>query len=101
MSIKRNSYSAEFKTKVIFEHLSWTTINSLASKYQISPTNIQKRKSIFLKNISSVFETSTNKKDEYYQKLIDDLTNQIWQLTIQLNRLKKKLDPSHTIKDLI
>ena len=48
MSRKRTVYKTEFKTKLVLEVLKGEqTINEIASKYNVTPNNIQNWKKIF------------------------------------------------------
>jgi putative transposase len=59
---KRNRYTAEFKAKVVLELLrEESTLNQVASKYQLNPQMLSQWKSEFVKNSSTVFERG---KDE-------------------------------------
>lgn len=51
MSVKRKSYSAEFKAKLVLEVLEGEkTINEIASAYEIIPKNLINWKQQFLEN---------------------------------------------------
>lgn len=57
MSTKRKTYSAEFKAKVVLEVLEGNeTLNQIASKYELLPTNLKNWKTIFLENMSLAFD---------------------------------------------
>jgi len=69
MSTKRKTYSADFKAKVVLEVLeAEQTINEIASKYELLPTNVKNWKKMFLENMSLAFDKSTVVK-EYKAKL--------------------------------
>ena len=67
--MKRRSFSAEFKTKVVLEAISGEKeINQLAKEHSIAPNLIRNWKTEFLSNASSVFDT---KRDvEVTEKLV-------------------------------
>ena len=60
MSVKRKSYSSEFKAKLVLEVLEGEkTINEIASKYEILPVSLKSWKNQFLENMSLAFDKST------------------------------------------
>jgi putative transposase len=64
MSTKRKTYSADFKAKVVLEVLeAEQTINEIASKYELLPTNVKNWKKMFLENMSLAFDKSTVVKE--------------------------------------
>ena len=69
MSVKRKTYSAEFKAKLVLEVLKEEkTINEIASKYGMVPKNLINWKKQFLENMSLAFDKSVVVK-EYKKKL--------------------------------
>ncbi len=89
----RRKFSAEFKSKVCLEALKeQQTIEALAKKYDLHPTQINTWKKEFLQNSAVVFEkegngSSPNEKDQ----LIQALYAQIGELKVANDFLKKKL----------
>lgn len=91
---KRNSYTAEFKSKVVLEVLAEiSTINEIASKHGVSPVVINRWKKEFLERASEVFkkgpsdaEKELNEKEEH----IANLERKVGQLTYEVDWLKKK-----------
>ena len=60
MSTKRKTYSADFKAKVVLEILeAEQTINEIATKYELLPTNVKNWKKMFLENMSLAFDKIT------------------------------------------
>ena len=60
--MKRRRFNSSFKTKVVLDALSGRyTVQELARKHEVHPTQINKWKSHFLKNASSVFENGSDK----------------------------------------
>ena len=60
MSTSRRKFSKEFKAKVVLESLKEReTIESLARKYELQPTQISLWKAQALKNFGSLFATDT------------------------------------------
>ncbi len=87
----RRKFSQEFKTKVVLEALKEReTIESLAKKYELHPTQISTWKALALENFKKVFSTDNVKEKE---PSIDPekLYAQIGQLKVENDFLKKKL----------
>ncbi|MFT5660718.1 MAG: transposase-like protein [Sulfurimonas sp.] len=60
MSVKRKSYSADFKAKLVLEVLEGEkTVNEIVSAYGVLPLSLKNWKKQFLKNISLAFDKST------------------------------------------
>ncbi len=88
----RRKFSAEFKAKVVIEALKErSTIEQLARKYELHPTQINTWKKEAVSNMSAVFQT--NKTDERIndEKQTEKLYAQIGQLKVENDWLKKKL----------
>jgi len=91
MSKSRRVFGKDFKAKVVLEALrEKETLEVLAKKYELLPTQISLWKSEAIKNISSVFvqEKVVIKKDEISS---EKLYARIGQLTLENDFLKKKL----------
>ena len=72
MSVKRKSYNAEFKAKLVLEVLEGEkTINEIASKYEVLPLSLRNWKKQFLENMSLAFDKSTVVKE--YKDEIEEL----------------------------
>jgi len=97
MSVKRKSYSAEFKAKLVLEVLeAEKTVNEIASKYEVLPASLKSWKKQFLENMSLAFDKSTvvkEYKDEIVtlQKDNDALAKKVGNLTIEKDFLEGKL----------
>jgi transposase len=91
MSTTRRKFSKEFKSKVVLESLKEReTLESLAKKYELTPTQISTWRSLALKNFGNVFTSdSPESKDEGVDTQI--LYAQIGELKVQNEFLKKKL----------
>jgi len=64
MSVKRKSYSADFKAKLVLEVLEGEkTINEIASAYGVIPLSLRNWKKQFLENMSLAFDKSTVVKE--------------------------------------
>jgi transposase-like protein len=89
----RRKFSAEFKSKVCIEAIKeQQTIEALAKKYEVHPTQINTWKKEFLQHSSFVFEKEGkgNSADEKDQ-LIQALYAQIGEQKVAIDFLKKKL----------
>ncbi len=87
----RRKFSKEFKSKVVLEALKErTTIEELAKKYELQPSQISTWKSHALSNFGNVFQSDASKEKE---KGIDPekLYAQIGQLKVENDFLKKNL----------
>jgi transposase len=91
MSRTRRVFGKEFKARVVLEALKEKeTLEVLAKKYELLPTQISLWKSEAIKNISAVFalEKEVVKKEEIPT---EKLYARIGQLTLENDFLKKKL----------
>ena len=87
---KRKTYSSGFKTKVVLEVLQERdTVQEIARKYELHPSQISTWKSQFVSNASSVFEKDTPKAEDDKEK--DALFKKVGQLQLEVDFLKKVL----------
>ena len=106
MSVKRKSYSADFKAKLVLEVLEGEkTINEIASSYGVLPVSLKNWKQQFLENMSLAFDKSTVVKEykdeiETLQKSNDELAKKVGNLTIEKDFLEGKL-VSLVLKDIL
>jgi putative transposase len=97
MSVKRKSYSADFKAKLVLEVLEGEkTVNEIASRYEVLPVSLKSWKKQFLENMSLAFDKSTVVKEykgqiEVLQKGNDALAKKVGNLTIEKDFLEGKL----------
>lgn len=94
MKKARRTFSAEIKAKVAIEAIKEVkTISELAQIYQVHPNLISLWKKEFLSNAGRVFDSGKDKAEQIkkLQKEKDDLIQQIGQLTVDNNWLKKKV----------
>jgi transposase-like protein len=91
MSTTRRKFSKEFKSKVVLESLKErVSLEVLAKKYELAPTQISTWKSQALKNFSHLFSSdSSEQKAKGVETQI--LYAQIGQLKVENDWLKKKL----------
>ena len=88
----RRKFSAEFKSKVCIEALKeQQTIEALAKKYELHPTQINSWKKEFLQNSAACFEKDGKSAGDDKDQLIQALYAQIGELKVANDFLKKKL----------
>lgn len=94
MATQRKTYSAEFKSKVAIEAIrGFHTINELAAEYGVHPHQISMWKSQLLQAAPGVFSGRADQKEKEGEELRDQLYQQIGQLKVELDWLKKKVGP--------
>lgn len=94
MKRSRRTFSAEFKAKVALEAIKEVkTISELAQHYQVHPNVISLWKKEFLSKADQVFSGSKDGTEQIkkLEKEKQELIQQIGQLTVDNNWLKKKL----------
>jgi len=97
MSRTRRQFTAEQKTKIVLEVLqNETTLNQVASKYEIAPKVIITWKKQFLENASLAFEPAKVVQEfkseiEELKKENDELARQLGKTTIERDFAVKKL----------
>lgn len=88
----RRKFSADFKAKVVLEALrERSTIEELARKYELHPTQINAWKREAMNNMSSVFGTDKSEAAADNEQQIEKLYAQIGQLKVENDFLKKRL----------
>jgi transposase-like protein len=92
MEKTRKRYSAEFKAKVALDAIKETeTLSQLSSKYTITSAQISEWKKQLLEGALMVFDPPKQGKERTEEQLINRLYQQIGQLNVELDWLKKKL----------
>ena len=92
MSKKAKQYSATEKTKIVIEAIkAEMTIAQISSKYGVHATQIQAWKKRGIENLVSGFQVKPATKDPDNQDLIKQLYEQIGQLSVERDWLKKNL----------
>ena len=87
----RRNHSAKFKAKVALEAVKGIkTLSELASKYEVHPNQIRKWKQQLLDQISDLFVDKRRRKSNDDEKLKEQLYQQIGQLKVENDWLKKK-----------
>ena len=97
MSVKRKSYSADFKAKLVLEVLeAEKTVNEIASKYEVLPVSLKNWKKQFLENMSLAFDKSTVVKEykdeiEELKKSKDSIAKKLGETIVEKEFLVEKL----------
>ena len=90
MSKKAKQYSATEKTKIVIEAIkAEMTIAQISSKYGVHATQIPAWKKRGIENLVSGFQVKPATKDPDNQDLIKQLYEQIGQLSVERDWLKK------------
>jgi len=88
----RRKFGAEFKAKVILEALKErSTIEELARKYEVHPTQINTWKREAIANMAAVFGADKSEAIADSEQQTEKLYAQIGQLKVENDWLKKKL----------
>ena len=91
MKKSRRKFSPSFKAKVALEAIKdQLTLQEIASKFDIHPTQISTWKRDFIENSSKVFESKSKSDDTDKEK--STLYSKIGQLQVENDFLKKVLD---------
>ena len=102
MKNKRKSYNPEEKAMIVLEVLrEESTLNEIAQKYEVSPQLISRWKAEFIENMPAVFNKKNTEVEKIKQEHAaekEDLINQIGQLTVDVNWLKKKQQQALELK---
>ena len=91
MKNKRRNHTAQFKAKVALAAAKGDkTIAELASHYEVHPTQIALWKKQLLESLPEIFSNSRQKDRHRQDELTEHLYQQIGQLKVELDWLKKK-----------
>ncbi len=92
MSKKAKQYSATEKSKIVLDAIKGEmTIAQISSKYGVHPTQIQVWKKRGIESLVNGFQAKPTTKDPDNQDLIKQLYEQIGQLSVERDWLKKNL----------
>ena len=87
----RRKFSADFKAKVVLEALKErSTIEDLARKYELHPTQINTWKKEAMTKMASVFGAGNSEEASDHEQQTEKLYAQIGQLKVENDFLKKK-----------
>jgi putative transposase len=96
MATQRNNYGAEFKARVALEALKGhKTINELVSHFGVHPTQINQWKKHLQTELPQIFSMRREKRELDHEALQAQLYQQIGQLKVELDWLKKKSGLGH------
>jgi len=94
MTTPRRSYSAEFKAKIALEAVKGRkTINELAAEQGIHPNQISQWRTQLLEAVPGIFSERGTHREKAAAELQAQLYQQIGQLKVELDWVKKKLGP--------
>jgi transposase-like protein len=87
----RKNYQSEFKAKVALEAVKGRlTINEISKQFGVHPNQISKWKKQFLESLPQIFDNSKQAKTAESEELVNQLYQQIGQMKVELDWLKKK-----------
>ncbi len=90
MTIKK-SYTAAEKAKIALEAAKGqSTINEITQRFGVHSTQILRWKKQLLEKLPELFSDTQKRKDTEQQKLVEQLYQQIGQLSVERDFLKKK-----------
>ncbi len=88
---QRKHYSADFKAKVALEMVKGhKTVSQLASEFNVHPTQLTLWKKQLLDELPAIFSDKRVKTNKEQEALQERLYQQIGQLQVELEWLKKK-----------
>lgn len=91
MKGKRRNHSAQFKVKVALAAIKGDqTVAELASKYEVHATQITQWKKQVLDSLPEIFSQKRVRQQQDQEHLTAQLYQQIGQLKVELDWLKKK-----------
>lgn len=91
MKTPRNRYSADFKAKLALEVIQGNrTLTEIASDAQVHPNLLMQWKRPLLESLPAIFAAKRVKDNKEQEALTDQLYQQIGQLKVELDFLKKK-----------
>ena len=93
MTMQRRQHSGEFKAKVVLEALrAERTLNEIAADYRVHPLQITQWKKVALEALPQVLSSRRGNQSKEDEALKAALYQQIGQLKVELDWLKKKWD---------
>jgi len=91
--MQRKKHSPDFKAKVALEALKGLkTVNQIASETEVHPTQVTLWKKQLSEAIPSIFASDQGQKQKSQEDITALLYQQIGQLKVELDRVKKKLE---------
>lgn len=91
MAKRRKTHSPQFKAKVALEALrEQHTVNELARKFSVHPSQIHDWKKHLLEGLPEVFQQPGSRHQDEEAQMVPELYQQIGRLQVELDWLKKK-----------
>lgn len=91
MGTMRRRHSSAFKAKVVLEALKGQkTLNELAAEYEVHPVQIAQWKRQAQEGLVGVFDHPPSRQERAQEELVEQLYQQIGQLKVELDWLRKK-----------
>ena len=91
MTTKRRKHSAEFKARVGLEAVKGQrTLNEIAACYEVHPGQVLQWKKQLVEGLPSLFDPKRDQADQDQEALTAPLYQQIGQLKVEVDWLKKK-----------
>jgi len=91
MKNKRRNHSSKFKAKVALDAAKGRkTIAELSKEYQVHPTQIVQWKKQLMDSLPDIFSVKQKKQQQDQELLTCELYQQIGQLKVELDWVKKK-----------
>jgi len=92
MTKTRKRYCSEFKAKVALEAIKdQKTLTELSNQFQLHPNQITRWKKQLLDEAQNIFTIKPNNSQQKQHEFETQLYQQIGELAVELNWLKKKL----------
>ena len=89
--MQRKRYSAELKAKIAIEAIKGLkTINEIGGEQGVHPTQVTQWKKQMLEALPTVFNGQKGSSEKAQDALVSELYQQIGQLKVELDWLKKK-----------
>lgn len=89
---QRKSFTTEFKVKIALEAIKGQrTVNEIASQYSVHPNQVTQWKRRAIESLPEVFSTKRERDAEDEEALKAQLYQQIGQLKVELDWMKKKV----------
>jgi putative transposase len=94
MKTTRKRYSAEFKAKVAVEAIrEQKTTNEIAARYRVHPSQVTSWKKQAMEEMPQLFNDGRGPSQKQEEELKAELYQQIGQMKVELDWLKKKVGP--------
>ena len=91
MTDRRKSFTSEFKTRVALEAIKGhRTVSEIASEYGVHPHQITQWKKLVMEGLPDILSDRRRKRSADQEELVAQLYQQIGQLKVELDWIKKK-----------